>query len=130
MHGPRNKMVKKFIRNITKFVLTFKRFVQPLLQWKSNKYYILWVCVCSLGYPSCNAHASYCHLCPDPFYIFLLYLINTTIYKKVTEHAVCEFRVSLQRLSKTFFIFRRNERDIIENVYWSPNKLPLILVRF
>jgi hypothetical protein len=23
-----------------------KRFVQPLLQWKSNKYYTLCVCVC------------------------------------------------------------------------------------
>jgi hypothetical protein len=23
-------------------------FFQPLLQWKSNKYYVLWVCVCSL----------------------------------------------------------------------------------
>jgi hypothetical protein len=30
--------------------------MQALLQWKSNKYYIFWVCVCSLGYPACNAH--------------------------------------------------------------------------
>jgi len=28
----------------------------------SNTCYILWVCVCSLRYPACNAHAPYCHL--------------------------------------------------------------------
>jgi len=41
--------------------------LQPLLQWNSRKYYILWVCVCvySLRYTTCNAHASYCHqACP------------------------------------------------------------------
>ena len=31
--------------------------MQPLLQWKSNKYHIFWVCVCSLIYPACSAHA-------------------------------------------------------------------------
>ena len=39
-------------------------FVQLLLQWKINKYYILWPYICSLRYPSCNAHAPYCHLWP------------------------------------------------------------------
>jgi hypothetical protein len=29
----------------------------------------------------------------------------------------CVFRVSLQPLLETFFILRRTERDIIENVY-------------
>jgi len=32
-------------------------FVQPLLQWKTNKYYIFRLCVC-------NAHALYCRLWP------------------------------------------------------------------
>jgi len=32
-------------------------FVPPLTQWKSNKNYIFWECVCSLRYPACNAHA-------------------------------------------------------------------------
>jgi len=36
--------------------------VQPLCQWKSNKYYIFWVCICSLRYQACNVHAPYCHL--------------------------------------------------------------------
>jgi hypothetical protein len=34
-------------------------FVQPLLQWKSNKYYIFWGCICSLWYPASKANAPY-----------------------------------------------------------------------
>jgi len=37
-------------------------FEQPLLQLKSNKYYIFLVYVCSLRYPAYKVHASYCHL--------------------------------------------------------------------
>jgi len=40
--------------------------VQLLLQWKINKNYIFWVCVCNIRYPACNAHASYCHPWPAP----------------------------------------------------------------
>jgi len=29
-------------------------FVQPLLQWESNKYYIFWVYICSLRYQVCK----------------------------------------------------------------------------
>jgi hypothetical protein len=43
-------------------------FVQPLLQWKSNKYYIFWVRIWNLSYPESNTHAPYCHLCPAPLY--------------------------------------------------------------
>ena len=35
-----------------------------MLAWKRNKYYIFWVCVCSLSYPACNAPAHYGHLSP------------------------------------------------------------------
>jgi hypothetical protein len=31
----------------------------PLLPWKINKYYIFRVCVCSLSYPTRQAHAPY-----------------------------------------------------------------------
>ena len=48
---------------------------------KSNKCYIFWLCACSRWYPSRNAHAPYCHLCPDPLYsIFPHYLTNGTIF--------------------------------------------------
>ena len=50
-------------------------------QWKSNMYYILWVCVYSLSYSVCIAHAPYCHLWPVRLYnIFPRYLINGTIF--------------------------------------------------
>jgi len=42
--------------------------VQLSLQWKSNKYYILWVGVCSLRYSACKAHAPYFHLWPMRLY--------------------------------------------------------------
>ena len=32
-------------------------FIQLLLQWRSDKYYIFWVCVCSLRYPARTALA-------------------------------------------------------------------------
>jgi hypothetical protein len=47
-------------------------FVQPLSQWQSNKYYVLWVCVCSLNYTACNAHA--------PYYIVICGLSASTIF--------------------------------------------------
>jgi hypothetical protein len=63
--------------------------VHPLLLWKSNKYYLFWVCVCvcvcSLSYPTCIAHAPYCHLWPLRLYnIFPHYLINGMLFGEKT----------------------------------------------
>jgi hypothetical protein len=114
-----------------RITLHWGAFVQPLLQWKKQKYYIFWVCVCSLRYPARNARAPYCHLWPDWLYsIFPHYLINGTIFgKKFIEHKNV-FWFSLQSLSETFLILRRNERDMIKNVYWSSCKIRIIIVRF
>ena len=50
-------------------------FVKSLLPWKSNNIFL--VCVRSLRYPACNAHAPYWHLWPVRLYgIFLHYLLN------------------------------------------------------
>jgi hypothetical protein len=42
--------------------------------------YIFLVCVCSLSYLACNAHAPYCHLWPAPLYIvsphYLKYVLS------------------------------------------------------
>ena len=54
-----------------------------LLQWKSYEYCIFWGCVCSLRYPTCNAHAPHCRLWPAGLYsIFPQYLIKDTILGK------------------------------------------------
>ena len=50
--------------------------------------------------------------------------------KKILFNIKCVFRFSLQLLSETFLILRRNERDMIKNVYGSSRKVRIILVRF
>ena len=82
-------------------------------------------------YPACNAHALYCHLWPVRIYnIFPHYLINGTIFEeKILLNTKCVFWFSLQRLSETFLILRRNERDTIENVCRCSCKVPDILFR-
>jgi len=45
-----------------------------------------------------------------------------TFRKKVTEYKI-RVLLSLQRLSETFLILRRNERDIIIKVYCSSSKV-------
>jgi hypothetical protein len=47
-------------------------FLQQLLHWKGNKNYIFWVCVCSIRYPTCNAHA--------PQYIVICCLSGSNIF--------------------------------------------------
>ena len=52
-----------------------------------KKYYILWVCFCSLRYPAYSVHAPYCHLWP----ICLQYFSTLShkwhdFFKNVTEH--------------------------------------------
>jgi len=57
--------------------------LQQLLQWKNNKYYIFWQCICSLRYPACKTHAPFCHIWSARLYsIFSHYLINDTIFGK------------------------------------------------
>jgi hypothetical protein len=54
-----------------------------MLPWKRNGYYILCesererVCVCSLSYPACKAHA--------PYYIFVCGLVGCNIFFTLTH---------------------------------------------
>jgi len=74
-------------------------FVQLPFQWKSNKYYIFLVCVCSLRYPACNAHA--------PYYIVICVLPNSTIYFCIALK-LNSFRKSLLNIKFVFFMFSTN----------------------
>jgi hypothetical protein len=89
------------------------------------------LCVCSLRYPACKAHAPCCRLWPA-----WLYNIFSTLSpkghgfrKNLIEHKMCVLIFSTI-LSETFLILRRIERDIIKIVYWSWCKVSVILVKF
>ena len=62
--------------------------------------------------------------------IFPHYLINGTVFGKKLPNVKCVFWFSLQLLSETFLILRRNERDVTKNIYWSACKVPAFLVTF
>jgi hypothetical protein len=89
-------------------------FLQPLLQWKSNKYYLFWVYVCSLRYAACNALAPYCNLWHVPLYNIFPHLVNGMILGKKLSNAKCVFWFPIQRLSESFIILRRTERVMIK----------------
>ena len=56
--------------------------MQPLLQWKINKYYMFWVCIFSYRYPTCDVYAPYCHVWPAWLYnIVSHFLINGTFFR-------------------------------------------------
>jgi len=87
-------------------------FVQPLLQWKSNKCYIFWVCVCSLTYPGCKAHAPYCHVTCPVLQYFSALSHKRHDFRKVIEHGTCVLIFSTN-LSEIFLILSRTERDVV-----------------
>ena len=119
-------------------------FTKPLLQWKSSKYYIFLcvcvsvrgrvnMCVCMLAssptYPACKTHASYCLLWPLWLHqIVWRYLINGAIFRKRLLNIKCVSLFFLQLLSKSFFILRIIQRDVIINVETYSTKVPVILV--
>jgi len=57
-------------------------------------------------------------------------LCFSTLSQKTLPNIKCVILPSLQILSETFFILRRNEQDIIKNVYWFSCKVPIIHVQF
>jgi len=71
------KQDKQYMYNVTlRCILT------TIVVWRSNKYYILWVCVCSLSYPACNQYAQYCYLWPATLYTVLPHHLKKAQFKK------------------------------------------------
>ena len=61
---------------------------------------------------------------------FFHIVLNGTIFEKSLLYIKCLFRLSLQLLSETFLILRRNERDMIKNIHRSSCEVPVIHVIF
>ena len=104
--------------------------MQPFLQLKSKKYYTLWVCVCSLMYPACNAHAPYCHLWHVRLYnIFsTLFHIIGTIFEKLFE-LKC-FLIFFIMLVRNISHFKKEWARYDKTIYWCSCKVQLLLTDF
>jgi len=68
-------------------------------------------------------------VCPALQYFSTLSHKRHDFRRNVIQHKMCVLIFSTT-LSETIFILRRNERDMINNVYRSSCKVPFILVRF
>ena len=88
------------------YKVTARRVRSSVVAWKSNKYYICWVCVCSLRYPACNAHAPYSRCVACPLLHYLVHIMSQTAWvqwKKIIEHKMCvDF---LYKFCPKYFIF-------------------------
>jgi len=70
--------------------------------------------VCSLRYPSCNAHEPYG---PSRYIVFSTLLKKRDEFKKKTLMITkCVFWFPLQLLSQTFLVLRRNKRGMLRYV--------------
>jgi hypothetical protein len=100
------KLLVSLYRNKTRNVSVtwhLGSFLLSLLQWKSSKYYLFWVCVCSLRNPAWNAHASICRLWPTWLYsIMLHFLLHGMIFETHPKNHWNMFRFSLQICLKHF----------------------------
>jgi hypothetical protein len=88
---------------------------------KSSKYYMFLVCVCSLWYPACNAHATYWDLWSVRLYDICPYYLLL--------HIKC---VSIFSTSSVWNIYssKKNWARHNKNVHRSSCKVSVILVRF
>ena len=111
--------------------VTLRTVRSTMLQWKNNITYSECVSV-ALVIQHAMRMRHIVHLRPASFYniFFPHYLINDAIFGEKLLNTKCVFGFSLQILSETLLILRRNERDVIINVHRSSCKELAILDRF
>jgi hypothetical protein len=100
--------------------VTLRRVFNHCCNGKAVKYYTLLVCICSLRYAACKAHAPYFH--PWPVWLYSAFprcLINGTIFGKTLLNTKIYVLTFFTTFVETFLVLRRNERDVIINVYLS-----------
>jgi hypothetical protein len=91
-----------------------------IVQGEIINYYIICLCVLAFGFLPAVRMLHVILLWPAwVCSMFPHYLIKGTIFEKVVIKHKILFRLSLQNYSETFSILRKNERDMIKNVYWS-----------
>jgi hypothetical protein len=110
-------------------------FKQPLLQRKAISRTITYSeCVpCSLRYSVCNAHALYfivIYVLPRCTTVSHIISWTAPFSKKSCGTQNLYFDFLYNFCLKHFFILRRNERDMIKNIYRYSCEAPVILVRF
>jgi hypothetical protein len=80
------------------------------------------VCVCSLSYPLRKAHAPYYIVTSGQTVCTIVFCSISSMapfLEKMLLNIKYVFWISLHFLSETFLTLRRNERDLIKNVYYS-----------
>jgi hypothetical protein len=83
MHGKRPPIFEGIREISDNWTGNVRRRVRAAIVAVNSEHYKICVCICSLRYPACNAHAPYCHLWPAPLYnIFPHYLTNDTNFEK------------------------------------------------
>jgi hypothetical protein len=90
--------------------------MQPLLQWKSNEYYITEVSVALASSMQCACAILSLKSNALQHFPTLSHKEHDFREKKAIDYKMCVSSFS-KILSETFFIRRRTERDMIENVY-------------
>jgi hypothetical protein len=120
-----------YLRNCTMcctYSVTLRGVGLTVVAVQSNMYYIFWVCVCSLSYPTRNVLAPYRHLWPVWLYrIFPHYVIKKHDFRKINLSIIKCLLILSTDLSETFLILRKTERYVIGNVYWPSCAVPLFL---